>query len=53
MEAAQIVFTNKGFEQATMQEIAKEAGLGVATIFRYFPKKEQLIVSVASKIVQS
>ncbi|WP_025684865.1 TetR/AcrR family transcriptional regulator [Paenibacillus maysiensis] len=53
IEAAQIVFTNKGFEQATMQEIAKEAGLGVATIFRYFPKKEQLIVSVASRIVQS
>lgn len=27
--------------------------MGVATIFRYFPKKEQLIVSVASRIVQS
>ncbi|SEK61014.1 TetR/AcrR family transcriptional regulator [Paenibacillus sp. OK003] len=53
IEAAQIVFFNKGFEQATMQEIAAEASLGVATIFRYFPKKEQLIVAVASEIVQS
>ncbi|KAA8746155.1 TetR/AcrR family transcriptional regulator [Paenibacillus sp. UASWS1643] len=53
IEAAQIVFSNKGFEQATMQEVAAEASLGVATIFRYFPKKEQLIVAVASDIVQS
>lgn len=35
-----------------MQEIAQEANLGVATIFRYFPKKEHLIVAVASDIVQ-
>lgn len=36
-----------------MQEIAKAASLGVATVFRYFPKKEHLIVAVASYIVQS
>ncbi|MGV2966277.1 TetR/AcrR family transcriptional regulator [Paenibacillus sp. AGC30] len=53
MEAAKIAFLNKGFEQATMQDIADEAILGVATIFRYFPRKEQLIVAVASDIVQS
>ncbi len=35
-----------------MQQIGHEASLGVATIFRYFPKKEQLIVAVASDIVQ-
>ncbi|GAB1154545.1 hypothetical protein YWY31_05700 [Paenibacillus illinoisensis] len=36
-----------------MQEIATAASLGVATVFRYFPKKEHLIVAVASYIVQS
>lgn len=36
-----------------MQEIANEASLGVATIFRYFPKKEQLIVAVAADIVEA
>ncbi len=36
-----------------MHEIAKAASLGVATVFRYFPKKEHLIVAVASQIVQT
>lgn len=52
IEAAISVFVNKGFDQATMQEIAQEANFGVATVFRYFPKKEHLIVAVASDIVQ-
>jgi AcrR family transcriptional regulator len=53
IETAKAVFADKGFEQSTMQEIAREASLGVATVFRYFPKKENLIVAVASEIVQS
>ncbi|WP_336782057.1 TetR/AcrR family transcriptional regulator [Paenibacillus illinoisensis] len=53
MEAAISIFTQQGFEKATMQEIATAASLGVATVFRYFPKKEHLIVAVASYIVQS
>lgn len=53
IEAATAVFARQGFEQTTMQEIANEAILGVATIFRYFPKKEHLIVEVAANIVHS
>ncbi|PRA09473.1 TetR/AcrR family transcriptional regulator [Paenibacillus sp. DR312] len=53
IEAAKTVFSHQGFEKSTMQEIATEANLGIATIFRYFPKKEHLIVAVASKIVES
>ncbi|WP_256337931.1 TetR/AcrR family transcriptional regulator [Paenibacillus sp. 276b] len=53
MDAAKNIFASNSFEQATMQDIAKEANLGIATIFRYFPKKEQLIVAVASDIVQT
>ncbi|UPK47408.1 TetR/AcrR family transcriptional regulator [Paenibacillus pabuli] len=53
IEAAISIFTQQGFEKATMQEIAKAASLGVATVFRYFPKKEHLIVAAASYIVQS
>lgn len=49
IEAATTVFTHKGIEKATMQDVATEANLGVATIFRFFPKKEKLIVAVASK----
>ncbi|WP_433956458.1 TetR/AcrR family transcriptional regulator [Paenibacillus taichungensis] len=53
IEAATSVFTQQGFEKATMQDIAKAASLGVATVFRYFSKKEHLIVAVASQIVRS
>lgn len=34
---------NKGFDALTMKAIAKEAGIGEATIYNYFPKKENLI----------
>lgn len=49
IEAATQVFTLKGIEKATMKDVAEEANMGVATIFRFFPKKEKLIVAVAIK----
>ncbi|MGZ7441484.1 TetR/AcrR family transcriptional regulator [Paenibacillus sp. TH7-28] len=52
IEAAKNVFMEKGFENSTMQDIALESSLGIATVFRYFPKKEKLIVAVASEIVE-
>ncbi|WP_018751939.1 TetR/AcrR family transcriptional regulator [Paenibacillus sanguinis] len=51
IQAAQKVFWEKGFENSTMQDIAHECSLGIATVFRYFSKKEKLIVAVASEIV--
>jgi len=35
--------TSKGFKNATMREIAREAGLGDATIYNYFPTKEAIV----------
>lgn len=34
---------DSGFDSLTMKAIAKEAGIGEATIYNYFPKKENLI----------
>ncbi|MCB9072771.1 MAG: TetR/AcrR family transcriptional regulator [Bdellovibrionaceae bacterium] len=34
---------DRGFDSLTMKSIAKEAGIGEATIYNYFPKKETLI----------
>src|SRR5690625_3077380 len=34
-----------------MQHIADDAGIGVATLFRYFPKKHLIIVAVAVEIL--
>lgn len=52
LEAAEYVFVQKGIEKATMQDIAKEANIGIATLFRYYPKKEKLIVAIATKLTE-
>lgn len=52
LQAAFTVFSRKGFEWSTMQDVADEAGLGVATIFRYFPKKNKLIIAVMVDILE-
>lgn len=52
IEAAEKVFSKKGFEKATMQDIADEQNIGIATVFRYFPKKDKLIVAVAVNILE-
>jgi AcrR family transcriptional regulator len=35
--------TSKGLKAATMREIARQAGLGDATIYNYFPTKEAIV----------
>ncbi len=52
IDAAERVFTKKGIEKTTMQDIASEANIGIATLFRYFAKKEKLVVAVASKLLE-
>lgn len=45
--AAKKLFTEHGLHDVQMKDIASLAGIGVATVFRYFPKKDELIVEVA------
>lgn len=52
LESAENMFSQKGIEKTTMQDIASEANIGIATLFRYFPKKEKLIVAVATKLLE-
>lgn len=42
VSAACAIFSRKGVEQATMAEIAAEAGLSPGAIYRYFENKEEL-----------
>ena len=44
--AAERVFAQKGFHQSTVSEIAREAGVSDATIYEYFPNKEELLFSI-------
>ncbi|MCJ7500817.1 TetR/AcrR family transcriptional regulator, partial [bacterium] len=43
MEAALDLFVELGFHGAPTSLIAKRAGVGVGTIYRYFQSKEELI----------
>lgn len=50
--AAQKLFAKDGFEKTTMQKIADEAKVGIATLFRYFSNKEALIIEVIKMILE-
>ena len=52
LHAAEKLFLHKGIDTTTMDEIAKEADIGIATLFRYFPKKEIIIQTVATAKLQ-
>ena len=43
LEAAVTQIAEKGFKAATMSRIAREAGVGEATIYNYFPTKEAVL----------
>ncbi|MDH6135010.1 AcrR family transcriptional regulator [Kitasatospora sp. MAA4] len=45
LEVAEAVFTARGTGVST-EEIAREAGVGVGTLFRHFPTKEALLEAV-------
>jgi AcrR family transcriptional regulator len=45
LEAALNLFSAKGYEQTTTDEIADAAGVSPRTFFRYFPTKESVLFS--------
>jgi AcrR family transcriptional regulator len=50
LAACRVVFTRAGFEAATLEDIAREAGVGPATVYRQFGDKEGLISAFAGHI---
>lgn len=46
MTSATKIIGEKGFQNATIAEIAKEAGIGDATIYEYFKNKEDLLLAI-------
>src|SRR4030042_5340502 len=47
-DAALVVFATKGLVGTTMADIAREAGLSVGNIYRYYRSKDVLFYSVLS-----
>jgi len=49
LDAAQRLFAAQGFEAATTRDIAREAEIGVGTLFNYFPSKEAIALCLVSE----
>ena len=46
------IFGGKGFQNATISEIAKESGIGDATIYEYFKNKEDILLAIPVEITK-
>ena len=52
INAAEGVFTEKGFDQARMDDIAEETGLSKGTLYLYFKSKNDLIIAILDRMFQ-
>lgn len=50
IEIAKDLFLEKGVQNIQMQDVATAADIGIATLFRYFPKKEYLVIAATNAI---
>ena len=46
LRSAERIFAQKGFQEATISDVAREAGVSDATIYEYFSSKEELLFSI-------
>ena len=52
INAAEEVFTKKGFDEARMDDIAEETGLSKGTLYLYFKSKDDLIIAMLDRMIQ-
>lgn len=48
LETGYSLFSSKGIESVTLQEIATASKLGIATLYRYFVNKQGLVVAIGT-----
>jgi len=51
LEAAVAVFAEKGYQRATVKEIAARAGVAPGTIYLYFKNKRDLLLAIADRLI--
>jgi AcrR family transcriptional regulator len=49
LTAARRCFVRNGFHRTSMQDVFAEAGKSAGAVYRYYPKKEDLIIGVAAQ----
>ena len=52
LDAARALFREKGFEAATMREIAARVGLSLGAAYYYFPSKEAIVAAYYEQVQQ-
>lgn len=52
LKAAESCMREKGFRQTSVQNIAKEAGVSVGLIYKYYENKEAIIEALVTSVVQ-
>ena len=48
IDVAFALFSRKSIEAVTLDEIAREAGVGIATLYRYFTNKPNLVIEIGA-----
>ena len=46
------MISDRGYEATTLREIAKEAGVSVGLLYRYFPSKQAVIIALYDELSQ-
>jgi TetR/AcrR family fatty acid metabolism transcriptional regulator len=52
IDSALKIFAEKGFQDATISEISKAAGVSDATVYEYFKSKEELLFAIPQEITE-
>jgi AcrR family transcriptional regulator len=52
LDSAVDLMTRQGFDGTTMKDIARAAGIGDATIYKYFPTKDRIVLGYLDAVVQ-
>lgn len=53
LEAATSLFAEQGFASVTMQRIARQAGISLATVYLHFPGKAAIIAAMANDVTMA
>lgn len=53
LEGAKRAFAEKGFDGASMQDIARSAGMSAGNFYRYFPSKNAIVEAMIARDLAS